>query len=100
MIDSMPARCSRCESINPAGPAPTMPTCVRNVGLRCNQRPSIGGHPHKGKGRSQETLARLSKAERRPAVTAHALAIDAISVAELRFKITLLALDHAEMQRH
>ncbi len=25
----MPARCSRCDSISPAGPAPTMPTCVR-----------------------------------------------------------------------
>ena len=28
--DSMPARCSRCDSIRPAGPAPTMPTCVRS----------------------------------------------------------------------
>ena len=27
--DSRPARCSRCESISPAGPAPTIPTCVR-----------------------------------------------------------------------
>ena len=27
--DSMPARCSRCESSSPAGPAPTMPTWVR-----------------------------------------------------------------------
>src|SRR3954447_11017398 len=97
MIDSMPARCSRCESINPAGPAPTMPTCVRNVRLRSNQRPSIGGRPRKGKGRSQETPARLSKAERRPAVTAHALAIGAIGVAELRFEIAFLALDDAEM---
>ena len=27
--ESMPARCSRCESIRPAGPAPMMPTWVR-----------------------------------------------------------------------
>src|SRR5262245_19809707 len=25
----MPSRCSRCESSKPAGPAPTIPTCVR-----------------------------------------------------------------------
>src|ERR1700686_3555387 len=28
-IDSIPFRFSRCESIRPAGPAPTIPTCVR-----------------------------------------------------------------------
>src|SRR3954452_2659919 len=27
--DSMPSRCRRCDSISPAGPAPTLPTCVR-----------------------------------------------------------------------
>src|SRR5271156_1549031 len=27
--DSIPSRCSRCASVNPAGPAPTIPTCVR-----------------------------------------------------------------------
>src|SRR6202050_3582429 len=27
--DSMPCRCSKCESTSPAGPAPTIPTCVR-----------------------------------------------------------------------
>src|SRR6516165_11334506 len=29
ITDSMPSRCRRCESINPAGPAPIIPTCVR-----------------------------------------------------------------------
>src|SRR3954469_9452432 len=29
MTESIPARCSRCPSISPAGPAPTIPTCVR-----------------------------------------------------------------------
>ena len=27
--NSMPCRCSRCDSSSPAGPAPTIPTCVR-----------------------------------------------------------------------
>src|SRR5215210_5447868 len=27
--DSIPSRCSRCESSSPAGPPPTIPTCVR-----------------------------------------------------------------------
>src|SRR5258706_7134455 len=30
ITDSMPCRCKRCESSSPAGPAPTMPTCVRS----------------------------------------------------------------------
>src|SRR5215212_2871770 len=29
--DSMPCRCSRCESSVPAGPPPTIPTCVRII---------------------------------------------------------------------
>src|SRR3984885_8702184 len=29
-MEWIPLRCSRWESINPAGPAPTMPTCVSN----------------------------------------------------------------------
>ena len=32
--DSMPSRCRRCDSISPAGPAPTIPTCVRIHFLR------------------------------------------------------------------
>src|ERR1700722_10764144 len=28
--DSIPSRCRRCERMSPAGPAPTMPTCVRS----------------------------------------------------------------------
>src|SRR5918993_4998306 len=31
MRESMPRRCRRCPSISPAGPAPTIATCVRNT---------------------------------------------------------------------
>ncbi len=30
-IDSMPSRCNRCDSMSPAGPAPTIATCVRII---------------------------------------------------------------------
>src|SRR4051812_6374688 len=33
MTESIPAKWRRCPSIKPAGPAPTIPTCVRVVGM-------------------------------------------------------------------
>src|SRR5262244_1449929 len=32
-MDSIPSRCKRCESMRPAGPAPTIPTWVRRLGM-------------------------------------------------------------------
>src|SRR5512139_2105395 len=37
--DSIPRRCSRCDSINPAGPAPTIATCVRIASMATTLRP-------------------------------------------------------------
>src|SRR5215210_2006700 len=56
--DSMPDRCSRCESMSPAGPAPTMPTCVR---IPChNRRSALGDRYHipvlAGGGKEREFL--------------------------------------------
>ena len=34
--DSIPSRCKRCESRSPAGPAPTIPTCVRMAMNPCH----------------------------------------------------------------
>src|SRR5215467_11327690 len=70
MIESMPSRWRRCESISPAGPAPTIPTCVRIVLL-----PSA-----------------------RPAIARHARLVAPVVVAELPFEVALLAAHDAEMK--
>src|ERR1700743_2023014 len=36
--DSMPCKCSRCDSISPAGPAPMIPICVRIVEMKATCR--------------------------------------------------------------
>src|SRR4029453_10112202 len=42
MTESMPRRCRRCPSINPAGPAPTIATCVRWEVIRREGCGSLG----------------------------------------------------------
>src|SRR5215471_21328479 len=70
MIESMPSRWRRCESIRPAGPAPTIPTCVRMVLL-----PSA-----------------------RPAIARHARLVAPVVVAEFSFEIALLAAHDAKVE--
>src|SRR4029078_11385160 len=54
----MPARCSRCDSISPAGPAPTMPTCVRMAAPWFSAR--MRDVRAASKGWKPESLARLA----------------------------------------
>src|SRR5665213_2809532 len=58
----MPARCSRCDSISPAGPAPTMPTWVRMVPPPSDA--TIAGYGNLSKGRKPESLVNLAAARR------------------------------------
>src|SRR5882762_5493861 len=89
MMESMPSRCRRCESISPAGPAPTIPTCVRIVSYPDWRLPYTGSAP-----RAQRGLASA-----RPAVARHARLVVPVVLAKLGFEIALLAADHAEMEQ-
>src|SRR5262249_24074330 len=53
--DAMPLRCSRCDNSRPAGPAPTMPTCVRIPALLRGQR--AAGLPERPERRFLRDLA-------------------------------------------
>src|SRR5882762_9800603 len=88
MMESMPSRCRRCESISPAGPAPTIPTCVRIVSYPDWRLPYTGSAP-----RAQRGLASA-----RPAVARHARLVVPVVLAKLGFEIALLAADHAEVK--
>src|SRR4029079_11861760 len=64
----MPARCSRCDSISPAGPAPTMPTWVRMappVSTRMRAALTLS------KGWKPESLACLARYGTNPQAAAH-----------------------------
>src|SRR5882724_10760390 len=65
----MPARCSRCDSISPAGPAPTMPTCVRMAPPRFSAR--MRADRASSKGWKPESLARLAPCGTNPQAAAY-----------------------------
>src|SRR5436190_1542069 len=108
MMLSIPARCRRCDSISPAGPAPTIPTCVRSWVrmsfpgfffryVRSRGRTDSGKGTIAGSaGIFPDSGARLGSKPRRPAITRHPRHVVAVRVAELRFEIALLAQDQTD----
>src|SRR3712207_5381542 len=81
--DSTPRRCSRCDSINPAGPAPTIPTWVRTMAplarvltvvLRCRARAAsnaVAGVHHAGLGFPGRHVTRAGSIPERSAEAEH-----------------------------